>query len=135
MSPVGRVLGLDHGAKRVGVAISDPLGISAQGLEVVPRSQAVERVVELANEYQVTRIVIGLPVSLGGGETASAEAARRFAIEVEAVTGLAVVMVDERYTTATAQRVMLEAGVKRRKRRESIDKVAATVILQSFLDR
>jgi putative Holliday junction resolvase len=123
----GRVLGLDFGRKRVGVAISDGLRIAAH--------EAPTRVAELVDEYGVTEVVIGLPTTLGGEEGESARAARQFGREIEAATGLSVEWVDERFTSHTAERVMLEAGARRRARRENLDKVAATVILQSFLDR
>lgn len=131
----GRVLGLDFGRKRVGVAISDGLRIAAHALVVLPRKEAPTRVAELVDEYGVTEVVIGLPTTLGGEEGESARAARQFGREIEAATGLSVEWVDERFTSHTAERVMLEAGARRRARRENLDKVAATVILQSFLDR
>ena len=131
----GRVLGLDYGHKRVGVAISDELGIAAHALKVVPRREATARVAELVEEYGVNEIVIGLPTTLAGEEGQSAKAARQFGSEIEEATGLAVRWVDEWFSTHTAERVMLEAGVRRQVRRGNLDKVAATVILQSFLDR
>ena len=131
----GRALGLDFGHKRVGVAISDELRIAAHALMVVPRREAPARVADLVEEYGVTEIVIGLPTSLSGQEGESARAARDFGREIEEATGLAVTWVDERFTSKDAERVMLEAGTRRRARRANLDKVAATVILQSFLDR
>ena len=131
----GRVLGLDYGTKRVGIAISDPLRRIAQPLEVVDRSHAVARVQSLVEEFEVTMCVVGLPTSLGGEEGSAAIAAREFGVEIEEATGREVVFVDERFTSATAEKAMIEAGVKRRRRRETLDKVAATVILQTFLDR
>ncbi|HJU82345.1 MAG TPA: Holliday junction resolvase RuvX [Acidimicrobiia bacterium] len=131
----GRALGLDFGHKRVGVAISDELRIAAHALMVVPRREAPARVADLVEEYGVIEIVIGLPTSLSGQEGESARAARDFGREIEEATGLAVTWVDERFTSKDAERVMLEAGTRRRARRANLDKVAATVILQSFLDR
>ncbi|MGH8924583.1 MAG: Holliday junction resolvase RuvX [Acidimicrobiia bacterium] len=131
----GRVLGLDFGRKRVGVAISDELRIAAHALIVVPRAEAAERVADLVEEYRVTEIVIGLPTTLAGREGESALAARQFGHEIEAATGVAVEWVDERFTSHIAEHMMLKAGVRRRARRVNLDKVAATVILQSFLDR
>lgn len=131
----GRVLGLDFGGKRVGVAISDGLRIAAHALVVVPRQEASARVAALVEEYGVTEIVIGLPTTLGGEEGQAALAARQFGREIEVATGLPVHWVDERFSSHTAERVMIEAGARRRARRENLDKVAATVILQSFLDR
>lgn len=130
----GRVLGLDYGSRRVGVAVSDPLRITAGALEVVDRERAVTRVTELVDELEVTRIVLGFPRSLAGGEGPAAAAVRRFAAEIEAATGLSVTLVDERFSTVSAERSMREAGARRRTRRESLDKVAAAIILQGFLD-
>ncbi|HKZ21092.1 MAG TPA: Holliday junction resolvase RuvX [Acidimicrobiia bacterium] len=131
----GRALGLDFGHKRVGVAISDELWVAAHALMVVPRREAPARVADLVEEYGVIEIVIGLPTSLSGQEGESARAARDFGREIEEATGLPVTWVDERFTSKDAERVMLEAGTRRRARRANLDKVAATVILQSFLDR
>lgn len=131
----GRVLGLDHGSRRVGVALSDALRITAQPLEVVARTRAVARIAEIVAEYEIEEIVIGLPTSLNGNEGPPAAAARAFGGEVAHATGIDVSYADERFTTVTAEKVMLEAGAKRQVRRDSLDKVAAAIILQSFLDR
>lgn len=131
----GRVLGIDHGSRRIGVAVSDALRMTAHALEVVPRHQAVSRISEITESLDVAEIVMGLPTSLSGTEGAAAVAARAFASEIESATGLPVTMVDERFSTVTAEKVMLAAGSKRRARRQSLDKVAAAVILQAFLDR
>jgi putative Holliday junction resolvase len=131
----GRVLGLDHGSRRVGVAVSDALRITAQPLEVVPRTRAVNRVKEIVDEYEIAEIVVGLPTSLNGNEGPPAAAARAFGDEIALATGMEVAYVDERFTTVTAEKVMLEAGAKRQVRRDSLDKVAAAIILQTFLDR
>ena len=131
----GRALGLDFGHKRVGVAISDELWIAAHALTVLPRGEAPARVADLVQEYGVTQIVIGLPTTLSGQEGRSAIAARQFGDEIEEATGLAITWVDERFTSKDAERVMLEAGTRRRVRRTNLDRVAAAVILQSFLDR
>lgn len=131
----GRVLGLDHGSRRVGVAISDALRITAQPLEVVARATAVARIAGIVGEYGIEEIVVGLPTSLNGKEGPPAAAARGFGAEIASATGIEVRYVDERFTTVTAEKVMLQAGAKRRVRRDSLDKVAAAIILQSFLDR
>lgn len=133
--PAGRVLGLDYGHKRVGIAVSDATRVVAQPLEVVTRSSAAARVRELCQEYEISLIVVGLPTSLSGTEGPAAEAARRFGAEIALATRLPVAFVDERFTSSTAEKAMIEAGVKRRKRRQGVDKVAASVILQGFLDR
>ena len=130
-----RVLGLDHGSRRVGIAISDALRITAQPLEVVARVSAVDRIAEIVGEYGIEEIVVGLPTSLSGNEGPPAVAAREFGGEIGLATGIEVLYVDERFTTVTAEKVMLQAGAKRRVRRDSVDKVAAAIILQAFLDR
>lgn len=132
---MGRVLAVDPGTARVGVAISDPLGIAAQPLEVVPAASAVERIARLCEELDVEEVIVGLPVTEKGEETESAVLARRLAAEIETATGLVVTTVDERYTTRIADSVMIEAGTRRRKRKETVDKVAAAVLLRGYLDR
>ena len=129
-----RVIGVDYGARRVGLAMSDPLGMTARPLAVVPRSVAVDRVARLAHEYEVDTIVVGLPRSLGGGDSDSARLARELGDQIQSVTGVEVVFVDERYTSKMAEESLLEAGMKRRSRRVTVDKVAAAIILQGYLD-
>lgn len=131
---MGRVLAVDPGTVRVGLAVSDPLGMTAQPLEVVAASQAVSRVVEVCGELGVDTIVVGLPITENGEEGAAAEMARRLADELAAATELEVVTVDERYTSRMAESVMLDAGVRRSGRREKLDKVAAAVLLAGFLE-
>jgi len=131
----GRVLGIDYGSKRVGLAISDPLRLTAIALEVVSLTGALNRIAGVVVEREVSEIVIGLPVGLSGREGPAAAAARNFARQLAEKVDVPVSFIDERYTTTTAEQVMLEAGVKRAQRRQSVDKVAATVILRSFLDR
>lgn len=131
----GRVLALDHGSVRIGVAVSDPLRIVAAPLEVIPVAEFTDRLVALLAEYQPTEIVVGLPVSLSGREGRAATAAREFGQEVAAASGLPVHFVDERFTTASAEAALLEGGVKRRSRRQKVDRVAAAVILRQFLDQ
>jgi putative Holliday junction resolvase len=131
---VSRSLGIDYGTKRVGLALSDPLGLTARPLAVVPRSKIVEEVVSLVKEQEVGTIVVGLPTGLGGDEGISASEARKLAEELAAATGVDVVLRDERYTSRMAESALLESGMKRRQRRESVDKVAAAIILQDYLD-
>jgi len=132
---VSRSLGVDYGTKRVGLAISDSLGITARPLSVVPRPVIVDEVVNLVKEHDVGTIVVGLPTGLSGDEGMSASEARKLADELGAATGVEVILVDERYTSRIAEDALLESGMKRRKRRESVDKVAAAIILQDYLDR
>jgi putative holliday junction resolvase len=131
---IGRVMALDPGSTRVGVAVSDPLRIVATPLTVVAVSAFEEELRRLVAEYEPSIIVIGLPVGLSGREGVSAKAARDLGDLVAEVTGIQVEYVDERFTTATAESAMLEGGVKRRDRRQNVDKVAAAVILRHYLD-
>ncbi|MET0566832.1 MAG: Holliday junction resolvase RuvX [Acidimicrobiia bacterium] len=132
---MSRSLGVDYGTKRVGLAISDSLGITARPLSVVPRSAVVEEVVNLVKEHDVGTIVVGLPTGLSGGEGISASEARKLADALGVAAGVEVILVDERYTSRMAEETLLDSGMKRRKRRESVDKVAAAIILQDYLDR
>ena len=129
-----RFIGVDYGSKRVGLAISDSLGLTAQPLEVVSRAKAVDRIFELVAEYEVETIVMGLPTSLSGGEGVSAQEARSLGEELTAAD-LSVDYMDERFTSRMAEDVLLESGMKRRDRRDTVDKVAAAIILQDYLDR
>jgi len=131
---VTRFIGIDYGSKRVGVAISDGLGLTAQPLEVVPRARVVARILELVAEYGAETVVMGLPTGLSGGEGVSAKEARSLAKELESVD-LAVEFMDERFTSRMAEDVLLESGMKRKQRRDTVDKVAAAIILQGYLDR
>jgi putative Holliday junction resolvase len=132
---LGRVLAFDYGTRRIGVAVSDALRITAGPLEVVATERAEAEVRRLAEDYAPDVIVVGLPVGLSGREGPAAEAARAFAGMVANVTGIPVEMVDERFTTHTAEKALIEGGMKRRDRRATVDKVAAAVILQQYLER
>ena len=129
-----RVLGIDYGTKRIGLAISDGLGLTARPLEVVDRDALGEALRRLHEEYRIARVVVGLPTALSGDEGASAEGARRLGAEVEDVLDVEVVYVDERFTSRLAESALLESGMKRRDRKETVDKVAAAIILQTYLD-
>jgi len=133
---MGRVLALDPGSVRVGVAVSDPLGFTAQPHSSLDAADPaiLERIASLVAALDVDRIIVGLPVSLDGTERASAVLAREFAGVVTEATGLDVEMVDERFSTVTAERVMIEAGTRRSKRKAARDRVAAAVFLQAYLD-
>lgn len=131
---MSRVLAVDPGTKRVGLAISDRLRLIARPLEVVPTSRLLDRLEELVDSQDVDVIVVGLPTGLGGGEGKPALDARHLAGEIEERLGVEVVLVDERFTSRIAERALLEAGTKRRARRDTVDKVAAAIILQSYLD-
>ncbi len=130
------MLGLDPGERRIGVALSDPLGIIAQPHTVLDRrtEDAVARIKTICAEYEVAKVVVGLPVSLSGEEGVAAQKARDLGAQVEESTGCEIVFYDERFTTLQAEAALLEGGMRRRKRRETVDKVAAAVMLQGYLD-
>ena len=134
-----RILGLDVGSKTVGVAVSDELGWTAQGLETIPIDEeagefGLERLDKLMKEYGVTKVVVGLPKNMNGTIGPRGEASQAFANKIEKKFGIPVVLWDERLTTMAAERVLLEADVSRKKRKKVIDKMAAHFILQSYLD-
>jgi putative Holliday junction resolvase len=132
-----RVLGVDYGKVRVGLAVSDPLGLTALPLEVVERPKRgslVDAVVAAARRVEAERIVVGLPLRLDGSSGVAAEAARSFAKSLEERSGLPVVCWDERLSTVEASRGMRAAGVSARRQRGVVDKVAAAVILASYLE-
>ncbi len=133
---VRRILGLDIGDKRIGVAVSDLLGLTAQGVETIftkGMDSDVRRVCELARLYDTDRVAAGLPRRLSGEEGLQAGKVRAFAEKLEE-NGLSVRFVDERLTSVSAERLLIDAGVRRDKRKQVIDKLAATYILQAFLD-
>ena len=132
---LGRVLAVDPGERRVGVALSDPEGVIAQPWVVIDRlvSEVVAEVGKMVLENEVDTIVVGLPVSLSGREGASAEAARALASRLREATGVQVVLHDERYSTVAAERIMREGKASARKRRDQRDKVAAAIILSEYL--
>ena len=133
-----RILALDLGSKRIGLAVSDPLGVTAQGLPTLKRTNrraTMERLRELTDAYQVERIVVGHPLHMKGYASSRAEEAERFAEWLRRDLRLTVELFDERLTSAEAERLMREAGASRRERREAADKIAAQLILQTYLDR
>lgn len=132
-----RVLGLDVGERRIGVAISDASGRLAAPLTTIsatPQEQALARIVGLARQEGVNAVVVGLPLTMRGEIGPQAETVRRFASALEAAIGLPVHLFDERLTTAAAEQLLRDLGVKPEKRRQQIDQVAASIILQDFLD-
>ncbi len=135
-----RIIGLDYGTKTVGVAVSDALGLTAQGVETITRKeenklrQTLARIEAIIEEYEVTKIVVGLPKNMNNTLGERAEACKDFADKLERRTGLPVVMWDERLSTVSAERVLMESGVRREDRKAVIDKVAAAIILQGYLD-
>lgn len=131
-----RVVALDPGTVRIGVAVSDPLGIAAHPHSSLDAAadDVLDQIAALVAETGAARIIVGLPVSLDGGEGAAAARARAFAARVSGSVDVPVEMVDERFSSVMAERVMLEAGARRADRRRGRDRVAAAVFLQSYLD-
>ena len=135
-----RILGLDYGSKTVGVAVSDPLGLTAQSVETIWRKQenklrqTLARIEELAAEYQAEKIVLGLPKNMNNTIGERAEKTLEFREMLERRTGLPVVMWDERLTTVEAERTLMEASVRRENRKQYLDQLAAVFILQGYLD-
>lgn len=135
-----RILGLDYGSKTVGIAVSDPLGFTAQGVEIIRRKsenkmrQTLARIEELIAQYQVEEIVLGLPKNMNNTLGDRAEKSLELKETLERRTGLPVVMWDERLTTVSANRVLMETGVRRENRKEHVDEIAAVFILQGYLD-
>jgi putative Holliday junction resolvase len=127
-------LGVDYGTKRVGLAVSDPLRLTASPHSVVSPASIVDEVTDLVKELGVGTIVVGLPTGLSGGEGTSASEARKLAEELGTATGVEVVLLDERFTSRMADQKLIESGKRRRARRETVDKVAAAIILQDYLD-
>ena len=135
-----RILGLDYGSKTVGVAVSDPLGLTAQRLDTIWRKQenklrqTLARIKELVDEYQIEQIVLGYPKNMNNTVGERAEKALEFTEMLEKRTGLTVIMWDERLTTVEADRTLMEAGVRRENRKQYLDGLAAVFILQGYLD-
>ncbi|MED5464566.1 MAG: Holliday junction resolvase RuvX [Myxococcota bacterium] len=131
-----RLLGIDVGTVRIGIALSDPLGLIAQPLEVIQgkNQSPYPRIAEIIQEYEVTRIVVGNPLQLNGEEGPAARNVAQFVEVLRTKTDLPVELWDERLSTAQADRLMINDGVRRSKRRQAIDKIAASLILQSYLD-
>ncbi len=137
----GRVLGLDFGSKTVGVAVSDALMLTAQGVETIERKEenklrkTCARIEELIAQYGVDTIVLGLPRNMNHTEGERARKTREFGTMLERRTGLPVIFQDERLTTVAAEQVLIENRVRRKNRKAVIDKIAACLILQGYLDR
>lgn len=135
-----RIMGLDYGSVTVGVAISDALKLTAQGIEVIRRKEenklrpTLRRIEELAAEYEVDTIVLGYPKNMNNTEGPRAEKSKEFAAVLEKRCGLPVVLWDERLTTVAAHNAMLEADLSREKRNKAVDMVAAVLILEGYLN-
>lgn len=133
-----RILGLDVGSKTIGVAISDPLGITAQGLETIRRQNKrldFEKLEHVVRQYQVAEIVVGYPLRLSGAEGVQAEKMQRFAEELRKKFSLPVHLWDERLSSAQADRVLRETEMSIKRRGEVVDRLAAVLILQGWMDK
>lgn len=136
-----RIMGLDFGSRTVGVAISDSLLLTAQGVEIIRRKdenklrQTLARIEELIVANEVEEIVLGLPKHMNDTEGIRVELTKEFKEKLERRTGLPVILWDERLTTVAADKAMMEAGIRRENRKEYVDMIAATLILQGYLDR
>ena len=138
MYDVDRWLGLDYGDKTIGVAVSDALGWTAQGVEGIPNTSkdaVFKRIETLSEQYNVTGYVVGLPKNMDGSIGERGKICMEFADELKCKLSKPVHLWDERLTTASAQRTLLEADVSRKKRKKVVDKMAAVLILQGFMDR
>ncbi len=132
-----RALGLDLGTKTIGLAVSDELGITAQGLTTLERRgprKDLEALAERVTEFTIDRFVIGLPLNMDGSEGPRAEFTRKFGTALEEATKLPIIYWDERLTSVAAHRALSEVGASRKKRKEVIDQIAAVLILQGWLD-
>jgi putative Holliday junction resolvase len=132
-----KILGLDYGDVRIGVAISDELGWTAQGLEVIERRKEgaeLKRITELVNQHVVEEVVVGLPKNMNGTIGPRGEICKAFAEQLHEMLQIPVHLWDERLTTVSAHRTLIEADVSRKKRKGVVDKMAASLILQNYLD-
>lgn len=135
-----RIMGLDYGSKTVGVAISDDLELTAQPVETIERKsenklrRTLARIEEIIDEYEVSFIVLGYPKNMNNTEGFRAQATEEFKERLERRTGLEVVLQDERLSTVESERILKESGVRRENRKTYVDKMAAAVILQGYLD-
>ncbi|OON95746.1 MAG: Holliday junction DNA helicase RuvA [Epulopiscium sp. Nele67-Bin005] len=135
-----RILGLDYGTKTTGVAVSDPFGLTAQGLEIIRRTDefnikpTIARIKELCEEYKVEKIVLGYPKNMDNSEGERCEQTKKFKQKLEGNLRLPVELWDERLSTVSAENMLISADMSRQKRKKVIDKVASTIILQNYLD-
>lgn len=135
-----RILGLDFGSKTIGTAVSDELLFTAQGLEIIRRQspnklrQSLARIEELIEQYEVEKIVLGYPKNMNNTEGERCEKTKEFKEMLERRTSLPVVLWDERLTTVSADRHMIESGIRREDRKKYVDEIAAVFILQGYLD-
>ena len=133
-----RILGLDVGDKWIGVAISDPMAMIAQSLVTIKREsnqKAYDQILEIVKEYDISKIVVGLPKNLDNSIGIQSGKVTKFANKLNSKFGLEVIYIDERLSTVSAESLLIEANVRRENRKKYVDKIAATYILQTYLDR
>jgi putative Holliday junction resolvase len=134
--PVGRILSIDYGEKRIGLAVSDPLGITAHALDLLIRTKVsddFDKIMELIKEYDVTKVVIGLPLNMDGSEGFMVEAVRKFSAGLKNRCPIEIVELDERLTSMEAERALNQASIKGKKKKAKMDGIAAQIILQTYL--
>ncbi len=133
-----RIIGIDYGRKRVGLAVSDPLGIFASALETVQTAKIIDYLKKYAENERVVRFVVGMPVNMNGAPSEAAKDVEAFLKQLaKAFPDIPVTLEDERFTSVLAHRAMIDGGMKAKDRRdkESVDKISAAIILQSYMDR
>ena len=133
----GRVLALDFGKKRIGLAVSDELGLTAQGLDTLHRTRVrddIEALASLVNQYSVSQVLIGMPLHMSGDESRQSAHTREFAERLQRRTGLTVEYWDERWTSVQAQRMLRDSGVKVDRKDGTVDRISAVILLESYLD-
>ena len=132
-----RILGLDVGEKRIGVAVSDPLGFTAQGVKTIHRESKVKDMKEIEDlliKYDIKKVVVGMPKNMNGTMGPSSEMVKKVAEKIKNKFNIELIYVDERLSTVSAERVLIEGDIRRENRKKVIDMVAATYILQTYLD-
>lgn len=132
-----RVIGLDLGDKTIGVAVSDPSGLIAQGIRTIKRKNIkydIDEIIKIIDEYKAEKIIVGLPKNMNGTMGSSSQKVIEFSEKVKKRIDIEIIFQDERLTTVSAQRILIEADLSREKRKKVVDTVAATYILQTYLD-
>lgn len=137
MAAAARILGIDFGTKRIGLALSDPLGFTAQGLETLAvqnKQKTLEHLIKLCSDLKVDEVVVGLPINMNGSLGPKAEETKRWVEKLKSALSIPVNTWDERLTSREADRFMIEAGMSRARQKEESDRLAATLILQNYLE-
>lgn len=133
-----RIMSLDVGTKRIGIAVSDEMGITANGIETLKRTETKKDIVKLKNlisELKIEKIVIGVPYNTDGTVSINGEIIKKFSNKIEKELSLPIVFINETLTTADAEKYLLEANMSRKKRKKVIDKLSAVIILQEYLEQ